>query len=119
MRCRRGSHPIQVLVVPVSDAFRGYAERIVQRFRASFVRAEVAPAGETVARNLRDAIRRRVPNVLVVGAREQTAGTVVLRCLGSSQQWDVPLDECVRRVLDAIAQRRRALDVAGLTSVTT
>jgi threonyl-tRNA synthetase len=100
---------VQLQVVPVSDAQRGYAERIVQRLRAQLVRATVAPNGDTVARAVRDAAERKIPNVAVVGKREETAGSTSLRLHGSDLQTVLAVDELERRLLDAIARRARAL----------
>jgi len=93
----------------VSDAQRGYAERIVQRLRARLVRATVAPSGDTVARAIRDAAERKIPNVAVVGKREEAAGNASLRLHGGDRQTVLALDELERRLLDAIASRSRAL----------
>jgi threonyl-tRNA synthetase len=103
--------PVQALVVPVSDAYRDYADSIVRRLRSSFVRAAVASSGETVARNVRDAAERKVPNVLVVGAREQAAGSVTLRRLGIERQIALSVADFEKRLLEAIAERRRVIDV--------
>jgi threonyl-tRNA synthetase len=99
--------PVQVVVVPVSDRSRGYADRLVQRLRAKFVRAELASSAETVARNVRDAAEQKIPNVAVVGPREEAAGTVMLRRRGGDEQISLLVDELERRLLDAIATRSR------------
>jgi threonyl-tRNA synthetase len=101
--------PVQLQVVPVSDAQRGYAERIAQRLRAQFVRAAVAPSGDTVARAVRDAAERKIPNVAVVGKREEAEGSASLRQHGSDRQTVLAVDELGRRLLDAIARRSRTL----------
>jgi threonyl-tRNA synthetase len=103
--------PVQLCVVPVSDAQRAYAERIVQRLRARLVRATVAPSGDTVARAVRDAAERKIPNVAVVGKREEAGGSASLRLHGTDRQTVLAVDELERRLLDAIARRSRTLSV--------
>lgn len=105
--------PVQALVVPVSDPYAEYAERIVSRLRERFVRAELASGSETVSRNVRDAVERKIPNVLVVGRREQAEGSVTLRCHGDPRQRTLSVDVLERRILDAIARRSRTLDMAA------
>jgi threonyl-tRNA synthetase len=99
--------PVQLAVVPVSDAQRGYAERVVQRLRAKLVRAIVAPSGDTVARSVRDAAERKIPNVAVVGKREEADGSASLRLHGSDGRAVLAVDELERRLLDAITRRSR------------
>jgi threonyl-tRNA synthetase len=101
--------PVQLYAVPVSDAQRGYAERIVQRLRAKLVRASVAPNGVTVGRAVRDAAERKIPNVAVVGKREEANGSASLRRHGNDRQELLILDELERRLLEAIARRARTL----------
>ncbi len=101
--------PVQLHVVPVSDAQRGYAERIVERLRAKLVRASAASSGVTVARAVRDAAERKIPNVAVVGKREEASGGASLRRHGCEDHEQVIVDELERRLLDAIARRARTL----------
>jgi threonyl-tRNA synthetase len=108
--------PVQIEVVPVSDAHRAYAEGIVKRLRGRFVRAEVAAARETVARNVRDALELKVPLVAVVGAREERSGRVSLRLFESGRRAEMPVEELEQRLLQAIGERRRGLDLMGSES---
>jgi threonyl-tRNA synthetase len=101
--------PVQLLVVPVSDAQRDYAAGIVRRLRARYVRAECSPAGDTVARAIRDAAEQKVPNVAVVGKREVAAGSVALRRHGSNESTSMSVAELERRLLETIATRRAGL----------
>ncbi|HUQ50842.1 MAG TPA: His/Gly/Thr/Pro-type tRNA ligase C-terminal domain-containing protein, partial [Gammaproteobacteria bacterium] len=104
--------PVQLVVVPVADAQRDYAEQLVRRLRSKLVRAEVAAAGQTLARSVRDASALKVPNVGIVGRREQADGTVTLRRFGCETQLTLSSDELVRRLLLTIEGRRR--DFASL-----
>jgi threonyl-tRNA synthetase len=101
--------PLQVLVVPVSDAHRGYAEQIVRRLRGKLVRAEAAPPGYTVARSVREAAQRKVPNVVVVGKREEADGSVTLRRRGGVRQSTLAVDDLERVLLLAIERRSAEL----------
>jgi threonyl-tRNA synthetase len=101
--------PTQLLVVPVSDAHRAYADRIVARLRAKLVRAEAAPAGHTVAHHVRVAATLKFPNVVVVGQREQASGGVSLRRHGVAEQTSLAVDELERILLRAIERRSKDL----------
>jgi threonyl-tRNA synthetase len=79
----------------------------VRRLRGRFVRAEMAASGDTLARSVREASARKIPNVVVVGRREQAEGTVTLRTLGFDRQVTLPVDAFERHLLLAIEQRRR------------
>jgi threonyl-tRNA synthetase len=100
--------PVQLFVIPVSDRFRNYGADIVSRFRALFIRATLAPTSETVSRNIREAVEQRVPNVVVVGHREQQQRTVTLRRHGIEQQMSLDLDEFDRLLQKTIRARARS-----------
>lgn len=100
--------PTQVQVLTVSDQFRAYGEDIVARLRRHFVRAVFDESSETMGKKIRNAVTRKIPNVLVVGEREQEDGTVTVRRYGSRDQVTVSLDEFEKDLLERI--RTRALD---------
>jgi threonyl-tRNA synthetase len=99
--------PVQVRVLPVAAAQRDYAEQLVRRLRGRFVRAEVAAPGETLARGVRDASTRKIPNIVVVGRRERSDGTVALRMRGHQTPLTFPMDAFEQQLLRVIAERRR------------
>lgn len=100
--------PVQLLVIPVSDRFRDYGADIVSRFRAHFIRAKLAPTSETVSRNVKEAVEQRVPNVVVVGHREQQQQAVTLRRHGIEHQVSLDLDEFDHLLQKTVASRARS-----------
>ncbi|MDE0419909.1 MAG: threonine--tRNA ligase [Gammaproteobacteria bacterium] len=99
--------PVQVRVITVSEHFHDYAQGLVDRMRANFVRAELASESDTVSKKIRDATTRKIPNLLIVGEREATDGTVTLRRYGVKQQATMPFSEFESALAETI--RRRSL----------
>ena len=97
--------PIQVQVVTVSEHYMEYGQRVVNRLRDQFVRAELASENETVSKKVRTATVQKIPNLLVVGEREQNDGTVTLRRYGVRQQLTLTLDEFEAALLKTIGTR--------------
>ena len=101
--------PVQVRVIPVSDAQLDYAREVQRALRAERVRAELDPADESLAKRIRAAVAQKIPNVLVVGERERAERTVSLRRYGrSARQEVVGLDAFRAALVASIATR--ALD---------
>ena len=71
--------PVQVVIQPVADAFWDYAQRLATELRSDFVRVEVDTSNDTLNKRIRNTVTRKVPNILVVGAREQEESSVTLR----------------------------------------
>ena len=100
--------PVQVEVITVSEQFDAYAQGIVDRLRTNYVRAERAPSTESVSKKIREATVRKVPNMLVVGEREQAAGEVMLRRYASREQHKMTIEAFEAAILKSI--RERALE---------
>ena len=97
--------PVQVRVVTVSEKFDDYAQKIVAQLRQVFIRAEMTTSADTVSRKIRDAIMRKIPNILVVGEREVAEGTVTLRRYESKQQVSLKAKTCLSLLREAIVSR--------------
>ena len=97
--------PIQVQVITVSDQFGAYAQSLVARLRANFVRAEVASQSDTVPKKIREGTTRKIPNLLIVGEREVANGTVTLRRYGVKQQTTMSFEAFETALRKTIAER--------------
>ena len=90
--------PVQVQVIPVSDDYNAYAETVAGMLRAEDIRVKVDDSDETVGYKIRQAETQKVPYMLVVGGREEEAGTVAVRAHGSGEQDVVPAEDFVDRI---------------------
>ncbi len=97
--------PVQVRVITVSDQFDSYGQSVVDRLRRRFVRAEMASRSDTVGKKIREGTTRKIPNLLVVGEREQADGTVTLRRYGVKRQQTLPVEEFEAWIVEQIATR--------------
>ncbi|WFE38403.1 threonine--tRNA ligase [Micromonospora sp. WMMD998] len=96
--------PVQVLLLPVDDAQADAARRLGVEAEAAGLRVEVDSGGSLGAR-IRDAARRRVPYVGVVGAREAAEGAVSLRLRDGRRLAPMPADAAWGRIGAVVASR--------------
>ena len=80
--------PVQVQVLPITDAQNDYAQSVADALRQRGLRVEVDTRSEKVGRKIRDAEVAKVPVMLVVGAKEAEAGTVSVRRHGLGDDSD-------------------------------
>lgn len=71
--------PEQVRVLPISDDQNDYAKKCVDAFKKIGVRVKLDDRSEQIGGKIRDAETDKVPYMLIVGAKEQEAGTVSVR----------------------------------------
>ncbi len=99
-------HPVQVVVAPITDDHRAYADKVAERLRRARLRVEVDARSERVDRKVRDAKHRKVPYILVVGRQEiESEGVSVNDRTGNRTQ--EALEQFVERVAQEVAERRR------------
>lgn len=71
--------PIQAIILPISDKNSEYAAKVTQELNDDGVRADVDSRNETLQAKIRDATIAKIPYLLVVGAKEEEAGSVAVR----------------------------------------
>ncbi len=74
--------PEQAIVLPVSEKYNAYAESVRQQLDAADIRTVVDDRDEKVGRKILDAEKARYPYMLVVGGKDEEAGTVSVRKKG-------------------------------------
>ena len=104
--------PLQVAIVPVQDDAADvieYAHAVRDRLCAAGLRADVDDKpGERMQARIRDAVRQKVPYVVVVGRNDLERGddVVNLRSTRAGSQENVPVAGLVERLADEVAERR-------------
>jgi len=71
--------PVQVEVLPVSEKFLDYAEKVAGALAAGGLRAHLDDRNEKLQAKIRDAQLQKVPYMLVVGGKEAEVGSVAVR----------------------------------------
>ena len=74
--------PEQAAVVPVSEAFNGYAEKVAAALRKHDIRVATELGDERLNAKVRACQTRKIPYTLVVGEKEATEGAVSVRLRG-------------------------------------
>ena len=97
--------PEQARVVPVSEKFNEYGEEILGRVREAGLRASSDQRNEKLGAKIRNGELDKVPALLIVGDKEQAAGTVSLRVRHGGEFKDQNVEELLRMMRGADATR--------------
>jgi threonyl-tRNA synthetase len=103
--------PVQARVIPISEKFGEYARTVHERLRAARIRAELDDRNEKLGYRIRDAQLRKVPYMLVCGAREAENGTVSLRHRSGDDVGAVAVERVVTDLVREITAREPGLTV--------
>ena len=71
--------PEQVRILPISDKAMDYAKKVQAALRAADFRVDVDVSAEKLGAKIREATMQKVPYQIVVGPRDEAAGTISVR----------------------------------------
>ncbi len=98
--------PVQVAVIPVSDALLDYADEVANRLFAAGIRVEVDRRDEKMGKKIREAQLQKIPYMLIVGKKEQESGQVAVRHRRQGDLGTLDVQEFLGRIQEEIAERR-------------
>ena len=94
--------PEQVRVLPISEKYIDYAEKVRKELAANGVDVTVDNRSEKIGYKIRDARMNKLPYMLVVGANEEEAGLVSVRSRFAGDEGQKPLGEFIDQICKEI-----------------
>ena len=85
--------PEQVVVLPISEKYNEYAQKVSNQLNISDIRAGIDDRNEKIGRKIRDNEIKRIPYLLIVGEKEFESNTVAVRRQGEGDQGSMTIDE--------------------------
>ena len=95
--------PDQVKVLPVSEKYADYAEKVCGLMKNSDIRASVDSRNETLGKRIREISLLRVPVLAIVGEKEVAEGTVSVRREGVDQG-SMTVEQFIEYLKSAVAE---------------
>ena len=96
--------PEQVKILPISDRFNEYAERVSKVLENHDIRALVDDRSEKVGKKIRDAELQKVPYMLILGENEANEGTVSVRRQGEGDLGGMSIEAFAEHIRSEIAE---------------
>ncbi|MHA7176436.1 threonine--tRNA ligase [Arthrobacter sp. Sr24] len=97
--------PVQVVAIPVAEAFNDYMFDVVAQLKKAGIRAEVDISSDRFPKKIRTASKDKIPFVLIAGGDDADANAVSFRFRDGSQDNGVAVEEAVRRIVEAVRNR--------------
>ncbi|MGK7896993.1 MAG: threonine--tRNA ligase, partial [Xenococcus sp. (in: cyanobacteria)] len=95
--------PIQMRLLPVSDAHRDFVQEVATKLQALGVRAEADNSRERLGKMIRNAEKQKIPVMAVVGDKELESNSLSIRTRASGELVALPVTEVMERLTNAIA----------------
>lgn len=100
--------PEQVRIMTVSEKFTDYGQKVEGELKAAGFRATGDYRPEKIGFKIREAQLEKVPYMLVIGDKEQTAGTVAVRSRSEGDVGAVAVAEFIAKLQREVAEKRMA-----------
>jgi threonyl-tRNA synthetase len=97
--------PVQVMAIPVADAFTDYLGDVVKALKAAGIRAELDASDDRMQKKVRNSQMQKIPYMLIAGEEDQKAGAVSFRYRNGEQKNGVPLAEAIAEISAAVQSR--------------
>ena len=98
--------PDQVAILPISDKFLSYAEKVKTELEAMDVRAIIDDRSEKIGRKIRDTEVKHIPYMLIVGEKEEAEGLVsVRRQGGAGDMGNMTIAEFGKKIADEVSEQ--------------
>jgi threonyl-tRNA synthetase len=97
--------PVQVMAIPVADAFTDYLGDVVKALKDAGIRAELDASDDRMQKKVRNAQMQKIPYMLIAGEEDQNAGAVSFRYRNGEQKNGVPLADAIAEITAAVQSR--------------
>ncbi|AUC14129.1 threonine--tRNA ligase [Tenacibaculum sp. SZ-18] len=87
--------PEQVIVLPISEKYEKYTEKVLHLLENSEIRALVDNRNEKTGRKIRDAEVSKIPFMIILGEKEEQDGTVSVRKHGEGNLGTFSIEEFI------------------------
>ena len=98
--------PVQVKILPISDKFADYAEKVKEELETQDIRVEIDHRSEKIGYKIREARNERVPYMLIVGEKEESDKTVALRSRENGDEGSITVKELIDRITEEVANKK-------------
>lgn len=85
--------PDQAVILPISEKFHEYAEKIFKFLNNCDIRTLVDFRNEKIGKKIRDNELKRIPYLLIVGEKEVETGTIAVRKQGEGDKGSMTLEK--------------------------
>jgi len=90
--------PEQARVLPLTSNQMEYSQTIVDRLRSNDFRASLDERSEKIGAKIRRAQEEKIPYMLIIGPKEETAGMISVRSRSEGDQGVMSLDDFVAKL---------------------
>jgi len=97
--------PVQVVGIPVAEAFADYLADVIKQMKKAGIRAELDASDDRMQKKVRNAQMQKVPFMLIAGEEDMAAGAVSFRYRNGEQKNGIPIKDAIAQIQKVVADR--------------
>ena len=97
--------PVQVIGIPVADAFAPYLEDVIAELKKSGIRADIDLSDDRMQKKVRNAQMQKIPFMIIAGEEDQAKRAVSFRYRNGEQKNGVPIKDAIAEIAQAVRDR--------------
>ncbi|CAN2198722.1 ThrS Threonyl-tRNA synthetase [Candidatus Nanopelagicaceae bacterium] len=97
--------PVQVVAIPVAEAFTDYLHGVVKELKAAGIRADIDSSDDRMQKKVRTAQMQKVPYMIIAGEEDMKAGAVSIRYRNGEQKNGISLADAIAEIQETISAR--------------
>jgi len=98
--------PVQVELLPISDAHVEYAKKIQSELEKNEIRVELDDRQEKTGYKIREAQMQKVPYMLIIGDKEVENESISVRSRDNGELGNLKIEEFIQKINDKIANKK-------------
>jgi len=98
--------PVQAVILPITERNHEYCEKLLEKLKDLGIRAQCDARNEKIGYKIREAQMLKIPYMLVVGDKEQEAGSVSVRSRSEGDKGSATIDEFIELITDEIKTKK-------------
>ena len=99
--------PVQVMGIPVAEAFNDHLVKAINAMKAAGIRADIDLSDDRMQKKVRNAQMQKIPYMLIAGEEDVNSNAVSFRYRNGDQKNGVPIADAIAEILATIAERRQ------------
>ena len=99
--------PVQVVGIPVADAFADYLAGVIKEMKSAGIRAEIDSSDDRMQKKVRTAQMQKIPYMVIAGEEDKNAGAVSFRYRNGEQKNGIPVAQAIAEIKATIAAREQ------------
>ncbi len=97
--------PIQVTIIPVSEKFLTYAQKIKEQLLLSDLRVTIDAQSDSLGKRIQKTEKQKVPYILIVGEKEESSQSITLRPRDHKSQETLSLKDFLAKIQQEIKNK--------------